>query len=413
MDLIIRRARLSDGWVVDIGIEDGVIARLEPHVDATAKETLDVGECLTLPAFVNGQLHACKVFWRRKLAALAPEVQTLPRFEAAKHVKASYTPEDVFERVSEVMRLAIVNGTCAIRLFADVDEVSGLNALEGLLKVRDAFGPLMTVQVVAFPQDGVFGGTTERLMREALELGADVVGGIPWIEGDEDAQKAHTDICFTLAKAFDKDLHLVCDDTTDPESRTVEYLARRTLEEGYQGRVAATQCTALAFYDDAYAADVIGLVKKAGITVFSNSHVSLVTTERDHEPYPRGITRVRALLAAGVPVACAQDDIDNWYYPFGRGDMLEVAQFMTHVGGFGWEPERVLPMVTEVAARALHLEDYGLEVGSKANLVVLSATSWRDALQFQAVRKVVILRGRIVAETTHQQTLRVVPQKTK
>lgn len=411
MDLIIRRARLLDGQIVDIGIEDGVVARLEPHLDTRAKETYDAEMCLTLPAFVNGQLHACKVFWRRKLAALPPKVQTLPRFEAAKHVKASYTPEDVFERVSEAMRLAIVNGTCGIRLFADVDEVSGLKALKGLLKVRDAFSPLMTVQVVAFPQDGVFGGTTERLMRQALELGADVVGGIPWIEEDEDAQKAHTDMCFALAKAFDKDLHLVCDDTTDPESQTVEYLARQTLEEGYQGRVAATQCTALTFYDDAYAADVIGLVKKAGITVFSNSHVSLVTTERDHEPYPRGITRVRELLAAGVPVACAQDDIDNWYYPFGRGDMLEVAQFMTHVGGFGWEPERVLPMVSEVPAQALGLRGYGLSIGDEANIVVLNAASWRDALQFQAVRDVVILRGRVVAETTHQQTLRMVPQK--
>ena len=406
MDLIIRRARLLDGQVLDIGLEDGVIARLEPHLDARAKEVFDAGACLMLPAFVNGQLHACKVFWRRKLAALPPEVQALPRFEAAKYVKATYTPEDVFERVSEVMRLAILNGTCAVRLFADVDEASGLNAVKGLLRVRDAFSPLMTVQVVAFPQEGVFGGTTERLMREALELGADVVGGIPWIERDEDAQRVHTDMCFALAKAFDKDLHLVCDDTTNPESRTLEYLAKRTVRERYEGRVAATQCTALAFYDDAYAAEVIGLVKKAGITVFSNSHVSLVTTERAREPYPRGITLVQELLTAGVPVACAQDDIDNWYYPFGRGDMLEVAQLMTHVGGFAWEPKKVLPMVSQVPAGVLGLEGYGLSVGDEANLVVLDATSWRDALQFQAVKKAVVLRGRIVAETVCKQTLR-------
>lgn len=405
MDLIVRKARLLDGRVVDIGLEDGAIARLEPRLDARAKETFDAGACLTLPAFVNGQLHACKVFWRRKLAALPAHQRAFPRFEATKHVKASYTPDDVFERVSEVMRLAILSGTCAIRLFADVDEASGLNALKGLLKIRDAFSPLMTVQVVAFPQDGIFGGT-ERLMREALELGADVVGGIPWIEQGEDAQRAHVDMCFALAKAFDKDVHLVCDDTTDPESRTLEYLARKTVLEDYQGRVAATQCTALAFYDDAHAAEVIGLVKEADITVFSNAHVSLVTTEREREPYPRGLTRVQELLAAGVPVACAQDDIDNWYYPFGRGDMLEVAQFMAHVGGFAWEPEKVLPMVGSVPARALRLKGYGLGVSDEANLVVLNATSWRDALQFQAVKKAVVLRGRIVAETICTQTLR-------
>ena len=297
------------------------------------------------------------------------------------------------------MRLTVLNGTCAIRLFADVDEASGLNALKGLLKIKKAFSPLMNVQVAAFPQDGVLGGATEGLMREALSLGADIIGGIPWIERDEAAQRAHTDLCFALAKAFDRDLHLVCDDTTDPGSRTLEYLAHKTVQEGYQGRVAATQCTALAFYDDLYAAEVVALTKAAGITVFSNAHVSLVTTEPGREPYPRGVTRVRELLAAGVPVACAQDDIDNWYYPFGRNDMLEVAQFMTHVGGFAWEPESVLPMVTDVPARALGLRRYGLSVGSEANLVVLGAPSWHQALQFQAVKRAVVLRGRLAAQT--------------
>ncbi len=250
----------------------------------------------------------------------------------------------------------------------------------------------MNVQVVAFPQDGV-GGRTEALMREALELGADVVGGIPWIERDEDAQKAHTDMCFSLAKEFGRDLHMVCDDTTNPGSRTLEYLARQTVENNYQYRVTATQCAALAFYDDAYAQEVIGLVKDAGITVFSNAHVSLVTTEHQGEPYPRGVTRVRELLEAGVPVACAQDDIDNWYYPFGRNDMLEVAQFTAHAGGFGWEGERVVPMVTDVPAKVMGLYNYGLGVGKSADVVVLGAGTWHEALQFQVAKTVLILRG--------------------
>ena len=235
----------------------------------TAKEEHDLEGNLALPAFVNGQLHACKVFWGRKLATLPETVRALPRFEAAKHVKGLYTPEDVSSRVDEVMRLAILNGTCAIRLFADVDDASGLNALKGLLKVKEKYQKLMTVQVVAFPQDGVFGGNTQELMQEALELGADVVGGIPWVEKDTDAQQAHTNMCFELAKQFDKDLHIVCDDTTNPESKTLEYVAKQTSEHSYHGRVAATQCAALAFYDDAYAAEVIQLAKKVDITVFA------------------------------------------------------------------------------------------------------------------------------------------------
>jgi cytosine deaminase len=403
MDLIIRNASLISGHIADIAIEDGYILKIEADLEQSAKTEIDARRGLVLPAFVNGQLHACKVFWRRKLKHLPAYVQMLPRFEAVKHVKATYTVDDVFARVSEVMRLAILSGTCAIRLFADVDEASKLNALKGLLKVKEAFGKYMTVQVVAFPQDGVFGSGTQALMQEAIELGADIVGGIPWIESDEAIQRAHTDMCFSLAKTYDKNVHFVCDDTTNPQSRTLEYVCKQTLNHHYQGRVAATQCAALSFYDHAYALQVIQQVKEAQITVFSNSQVSLVTTS-EKAPYPRGITRVQELLSAGVAVASAQDDIDNWYYPFGRNDMLEVAQFMTHVGGFSWDPEKVLPMVTTTPAKVLELADYGLEVSRAANLVMLDAPTWHEALQYQVGRQV-FLRGHLIAKSQRQEKL--------
>ena len=212
MDLILRQARLMDGHLVDIGIVDGVITAIEPHLPQKGRRELAARGQLTLPAFVNGQLHACKSFWRRLLHTLPPEVQALPRFTAAKQVKQLYTADDVFTRVDEVMRLAIQHGTCAIRLFADVDEDSGLNALEGLLRIRDKYASMMTVQIVAFPQDGVLNEATQQLMRQALERGADVVGGIPWIEPNEVLQRQHTEMCFALAREFDRDLHFVCDD---------------------------------------------------------------------------------------------------------------------------------------------------------------------------------------------------------
>jgi cytosine/creatinine deaminase len=405
MDIILRNAKLNNDSIVDIAIDAGFVAEIAPNLAATAQTEIDAHEKLVLPAFVNGQLHSCKVFWRRGLAKLPEQVQRLPRFEAAHDVKKHYTVEDVVSRVDEVMCLAILNGTCAIRLFADVDEDSGLTALKGLLEIKNKFSHIMTVQVAAFPQDGVFGGQTKTLMREAFALGADVVAGIPWIEKTDEAKKAHTDMCFSLAKEFDKPLHLVCDDTVDTNSRTLEYIARQTIAHGFEGRVAATQCASLAFQDDAYAKEVIQLVKDAGITVFSNSHVSLVTTEVQTEPRPRGVTRIQELIRAGVPVACAQDDIDNWYYPFGRNDMLEVAQFMAHVGGFPWgRYDGVLPMVTDVPAKVLGI-DYGLEVGKPANLVILNAKNWHEALQFQVDKCVVILKGKLVATTERQQTL--------
>lgn len=279
MDIIIRQARLHDGRAVDIGINNGHITAIEPALATTATTELAAQQRLTLPAFVNGQLHACKSFWRRHLTALPAEQQALPRFQAAHYVKQRYTVEDVTARVDEVMRLAIQNGTCAIRLFGDVDEASGLTAVQGLLAIRERYRSLMKVEVVAFPQDGVTSEHTPELMRQALELGADVVGGIPWIEQGEAAQKRHTEMCFALAKAFDKDLHFVCDDVADTKSRTLEDVARQTLSNNYQGRVSATQCAALSFYPDDYAAAVIGLLKTAGMTIFSNSHVSLIATE--------------------------------------------------------------------------------------------------------------------------------------
>lgn len=407
MDILIRNARLLTGQIVDVGIADGVIAAVEPSLMATAQAEYDLEHQLLMPAFVNGQLHACKVFWRRKLATLPEHVRILPRFEAAKHVKATYTPEDVASRVSEVIKLALANGTCALRLFADVDEASGLHALEGLLAVKRDFAHVLPIQVVAFPQDGV-SSHTEKLMVAALERGADVVGGIPWIEASEADKKAHAEMCFSLAKQFAKDVHMVADDTTDAASRTLEHIAELTISHNYQQRVAATQCAALAFYDDAYAQTVIDKVKQAGITVFSNAHVSLVTTEPSNapnsQPYPRGITRIHELQAAGVPVACAQDDIDNWYYPFGRNDMLEVAQFMAHAGNFAWDTlDEVIPMITSIPAQVLGLDD-GLEVGKPANLVALAAQDWHEAIQFQAAKTLVIVGGRLRAQQQrHQQ----------
>jgi cytosine deaminase len=261
---------------------------------------------------------------------------------------------------------------------------------------------------VAFPQDGVLSSTTQDLMRAALEQGADVVGGIPWIEPSEALQQRHTDMCFELAKAFDRDLHFVCDDVTDPNSRSLAYVAQQTIAYEFQARVSATQCAALAFYDDDYANEVIRLVKKAGITIFCNSHVSLIATDFEkRQPWPRGITRIHELLEAGVPVACGQDDIDNWFYAFGRNDMLEVAHYMAHNGQFAWQGEvdQVLPLVTTTPAQVLKLDNYGLHVGAPANLVVLDAPDWHQAVQFQADRLFVILKGKLAAQTRRQTDL--------
>lgn len=412
MDILIRGASLQDGLVTDIGIEDGFISEIQPELTSSAKLELDAHDQLAIPAFVNGHLHACKSFWREPLGRLDIgkhfDFKNMgARFGAISEVKQHYTPEEVATRAEKSIFLALRHGTCAIRLFADVDSDAGLRALEGLLKIREKYRDVLTVQVAAFPQNGVFRArvSTEKLLNLALELEIDALGGIPWLEPSEESQKAHVDLILELAKKHDLDAHFVLDDTEDPTARSTEYVAAQTIQMGFQSRVHGTQANALSYYDDAHAARVIRLIKESGMTIFSNAHVALVTTNLRHQPAPRGMTRVREMLAAGVPVATAQDDIDNPYYPFGRNDLLEVAQYMAHLGQFAWgdEIDCVLEMVTNVPAKVMKLERYGLAVGCKANVLILNAKNWRDAVQFQAEKSFVIVGGKFVSRASVQQ----------
>jgi cytosine/creatinine deaminase len=411
VDVILRNA-LIDGAPTDVGIEDGVIARLEPNLDRTARLELDAAGRLTVPAFVNGHLHACKSDWRAALLALEPNfdfTDTSARFAGIARVKRGYTADDVLARAERTVRLAVRHGTCALRLFADVDSDAGLRALEGLLRLKTKYAGILELQVAAFPQNGMFSSSTSttELMTQAMDMGTDVVGGIPWLEPTVDAQAAHIDLVLGLAQRYGKSAHFVLDDTDDPTSRTAEAVAARVIAMGMQGRVCGTQANALAYYDDAHAERVIRLLKQAGMTIFSNAHVALVTAAQRHQPAPRGHTRILELLKAGVPVATAQDDIDNPYYPFGRNDLLEVAQFMAHLAPLAWgaQLDQTLEMVTTVPAKAVGLEGYGLVVGCKANLLVLDALNWFEAVKSQCEKTFVIAQGKLVSSSQRSTTV--------
>ena len=411
MDLILRNA-LVDGKLTDVGIEDGVIARLEHDLEGTAKLELDAAGCLTVPAFVNGHLHACKSDWRAALLALHPDfdfTDMRARFAGIARVKRGYTADDVLARAERTVRLAVRHGTCALRLFADVDADAGLRALEGLLKLKVKYAGVVEIQVAAFPQNGVFSAAdrTTELMTQALQMGADVVGGIPWLEPTEGAQLAHIDLVLELAQRYGKPAHFVLDDTDDATSRTAEMVAAKVIALGMQGMVCGTQANALAYYDDAHAERVIRLLKAAGMTIFSNAHVALVTAAQRHQPAPRGHTRMLELMRAGVPVASAQDDIDNPYYPFGRNDLLEVAQYIAHLAPLAWgtQVDQTLEMVTHVPAKAIGLEGYGLSVGCQANILVLDAPNWYEAIKSQSEKNFVISRGQLVSSSQRSTTL--------
>ncbi len=402
VDLMLRNIRLPDGTAADLALQDGYIAEVGEGLSRPARRELDGSGGLLLPAFVNPHLHACKSFWRQALAGQPPEVRALHRFEALGHVKRSYTPETVYERGLQLIRLALQHGTGAIRLFADVDEQAGLRAFQGLKQLQARF-PFMQIQLVAFPQNGFARHPGNRaLLEQAVELGCDAVGAVPWLEPTEADQAAHAEFCLDLAVRSGLPLHAVADDTENPASRTGAMLAERAL--AHRWPLLLTQLGSLGFQEDREAARTIDLIRRAGATVISNGHIELITCGDSRQPRPRGNTRVHELLAAGIRVLAAQDDADNPYYPFGRNDPLEVALMTAHVAQLAWddELETVRKMVTVWAAEAIGLKGYGVSVGDRADLVVLDAPDWHRALQFQSARRYVVLGGQVRAEEHRQ-----------
>jgi cytosine/creatinine deaminase len=405
---VIRNVRLREReGTFDVAIDGETIAAIEPQIDGAAGGEHDGGGGLLVPGFVNAHQHLDKCMLGDVMRQ--NESQTLQEaIEITWDHKRNYTPEEIADRAGPVVEAGIVNGTTAVRGFADVDTIGGLVPVQGLLELKRRFEDKITFEVVAFPQEAIIRDPgCAKLMEQAMELGCDVVGGLPWYERLDKHGQEHVDFCFELAKRTDKDIHMLADDTDDPYSRTLEYLAVRTIEEGYQGRVTASHCGALAAYDDNHAARVIGYCKEAELSISTNTQISLVLDGRaDRGLVRRGVTRVRELLDAGVNVLSAQDDVNDPYYPFGKPDQVEVGQYTAHVAQLTYLPEleTVFDMITVNAARAMRLEGYGVEPGDRADLCVIDAPTVREALRLVPPRRLVFYAGRLMAESRLERT---------
>ena len=406
MDLLIRNAKLRGAaGPRDVGIENGRISTVEEHWKGRADSELDARGGLLVPGFVNIHCHLDKCL-TNSWAAIWEETSSgsLQAIPSATKVKEGFTEVDIVERASRALTSSVIAGTTAVRAFADVDTVGGLLAVRSLLRVKEKFEGALDVQVVAFPQEGLIRDEgAEELLEKSMELGADVVGAMPWYERNGEDAREHTDMVFRIARKYGKDIHALVDDNTDPSSKNLEYLLGKSIKESYQGRVAASHCRgALDSPDEAYAKKVVAMAKTVGLTVVENPHISLFMYGRtDGHPVRRGVTRVKEFLEAGVNVAVAQDDIDDPYYPFGRGDMLELAFVMCHAAHLGspQELESAFDMVTYNPAKGMGLSHYGLRKGDFADIVLLGATGVHDALRLQPDRIAVLKRGKVVAET--------------
>jgi cytosine deaminase len=409
LDLVIRQARVwgRDGrW--DVAVADGRYAEIRPTVAARGAREVEAGGRLLAPAFVDPHIHLDKVLVAEDLrpnrsGTLAEAIAIL--WER----KAAYTVDEVLRRAGQVIESAVVTGTTRIRSHVDVDTIGKLRPLEGVAAARERYRDLVDVEIVAFPQEGVVRdpGTADLLAR-AVEVGADLVGGMPHAEASPADSRRHVELCFEIAMRQGRDIDMHVDETDDPASRTLEIVADLALANGYEGRVTAGHTCALAAYPDDYARVVIDKLARAGVHMITNPATNLMLQGRlDRQPIRRGITRVKELLAAGVNVAMGQDCVKDTFYPFGRADMLEVALITAHAAHLSLPPEveTVFAMGTTRAARVLRIPDYTVAVGHRADFMLLDATTPGEAIRLQAHRRLVVRHGRVVAETVTEHRL--------
>jgi cytosine deaminase len=402
IDLVLRNARLMDGTTRDLHMDGGrFVSGGEP------RETIDAEGRLVTPPLVDCHLHL-----DASLTAGTPrwnESGTLIEgIQVWGELKPSLTEQDVFDRASEIVRWSAAQGTLFIRAHADV---SGENEamVRGLLRVRDELADLCTIQVTAFPQDGIFArdGDEERL-ENAVRLGVDCVGGIPHYEPSAELGLQEVHRVFELAKQYNRRIDVHCDETDDPSSRFLEVMADDTVKFGLGGRVTASHCTAMGSYEPYYSSKLRGFLKRAGINIVVNPYAnSLIQGRLDAYPKRRGFAQLKELLAEGVNVSLGNDVIMDPWYSLGKADLVDAAHLALHFTymSSSEEIDEMLRCATWRGARTLDVEDdYGIEEGKPADCVVFDAPSAREVIRLRASRRWVIRGGTVIAETTPART---------
>jgi len=405
--LIVRNARVhptahAGAALQDVRLDGDLIAAIQPtgRIPSDGRPELDARGGLVSPPLVDPHVHLDAVLTVGE-----------PRFNESGTLiegiltwadrKPSLTHEDVKRRAREAITWEVAQGTGLIRSHVDVCDPN-LVALKALIELRDEVRDIVELRLIAFPQDGILSFPNgKELMREAMRLGCDVIGGIPHYEWTRDDGVEEVHFLFDLARETGAPIDLHCDETDDEQSRFLEVVAARAMRDGMQGRVVAGHTTAFGSYNDAYAFKLLQILKRAGVTIVANPLDNIVLQGRfDTYPKRRGMTRVKELDAAGVNVACGHDSIMDPWYPLGRGSMLDAVSMLVHVGQMTGRAElfRAFEMVTMNPARAAEVP-WGVKEGLPANLVVFDCADESEAIRLRPAARWVIRLGRIVAET--------------
>jgi cytosine deaminase len=408
MDLIIRRARLRGrNDLVDVAVEGGRIAVVAKSVGSRAAVEIDAGGNLVTPPFCDPHLHLDAV-----LSVGDPRYNQsgtlLEGIAIWADRKPKLTKELIKKNALEAVKWEVAQGCLKIRTHADVFAPE-LITVEALLELKSDLKDEVDIQVVAFPQDGIYASPHgEELMEQALRMGADVVGGIPHNELTREDGIRELEYVFALAEKYEKPVDAHCDETGDEQSRFIEVLAKLAIDRGFEGRVAASHATAMHNYNNEYAFKLIGILERAGVNVITNPFDNAVLQNRfDGYPRRRGHTRVDELLARGVNVCIGHDSIMDPWYPLGRGSMLQAANLLLHTAHMSGYTQisQLYDMITTNSAKTLGIEEeYGIAVGKTADLIVLNAKSEMDAIRLLPECLWVIRRGKVIASTTPAQS---------
>ena len=407
LDLLIHHASLPDGRQgMSVAVRDGKIVEVAPGpIAAQAHQTVDAQGLLLSPPFCDPHFHMDATL-SYGLPRVNQSGTLLEGIALWGELKPLLTEEALVERALAYCDWAVARGLLHIRSHVDTSDPS-LLPVRALLEVQRRVAPYIDLQLVAFPQDGVLRtpGGLDSLTR-ALDLGVQVVGGIPHFERTmADGAESVRLLCELAAqRGLPVDMH--CDESDDPHSRHIETLAYQAQRLGLQGRVTGSHCTSMHSMDNYYVSKLLPLIAEGGVSVVANPLIN-ITLQGRHDTYPkrRGMTRVPELLAAGVNVAFGHDCVMDPWYSLGSGDMLEVAHMGLHVAQMTSQAgmRDAFDAVTTRAARAMGLADYGIAPGNTANLVLLQARDVTEAIRLRAARLKVWRAGRLLAESAPQQ----------
>lgn len=402
MDLTIHNAILDTTLEpVNIGIHGDKIAVVSSAEIPPGHQAINAGGAMISPALIETHFHIENaLLW--DTSNLNQSGTLWEAIDIYADVKVKLTKEDIIARATRTLHEAIAHGTLWMRNHVDIDQYARLDLLEAVVAAREKFKDVFDLQLIAFPQHGLTRNPEAvDLMWEAMEKGAVIVGGMPHGEKDMDDAAKHIEIAFEIAKMKGVNVDMHTDETDDPYWRSLELLADKTIDEGYQGRVTASHCTSMAAWDVATLNRVIDKLVKADITIVSNTPINLLLQGRKDETLVRrGIARIAELMAAGVNVCSGQDDLMNMFYPFGQMDPLEVANIACHAGHLT-APQQIqaaFDMPRYHAARNIGLENYGVFEGADANLILMQAGSAVEALRLKPERLYVIRQGEVLSQ---------------